>query len=345
MIWDPYWGGVDVKQGLAVYTDFRSVLDMLYLVSGYLMIPIYKLVEIVNALFHQNLSLGTQTSVLMAKLTEIVSKTPGLKEKAAALDNPFFKQAMLGYVDYLVIVAMAFYRGLEPVLEWVVDYSKNIIWNVLIELSFTKRKESTYQDALGKRAADLTKLKVEYKNLSKEANMLAKSVITDELTNVYNKRFFLEKIAHEFKVAKEKKNVLAFCMIDIDHFKKLNDTYGHLVGDKVLKAVAHVAKSSTPNGAFCCRFGGEEFTIIMPGKNMDQALQIISKIHQNLPLLRFEDNAELRTSASFGLCMADFSTPEAQALENFEAFIKIADDLLYTAKLNGRNRIETKLVN
>lgn len=336
MAWDPYWGGADLSQGLAVYRDWRPILDTLYMVTGYLMIPIYKVAEIVNAVFHLNYTYGMQTAALAEQLV----KTPGLQDKAAALQTPFAKQTFIGYIDYLVLPATIFYRILDPLVDKLADTIKNLIWNVLIEFSFTKRKEATYQEALGKRAADLTKLKVEYKNLSKEANMLAQSVITDELTKVYNKRFFIEKMTYEFKTAKEKKTILSLCMVDIDHFKKLNDNYGHLLGDKVLKAVAQVAKSCTPHGAFCCRFGGEEFAIIMPGKDLNAAHEIISKIHQSLPLLRFEDDPNLRTAASFGLCVADFTSDRAQELQTFEGLIKVSDDLLYKAKLNGRNRIE-----
>lgn len=340
MAWDPYWGGADLSQGLAVYRDWRSVLDSIYYITGFLMWPIYQLSGLVNALFHLDWAYGAQTSVLAEKLVMDIAKMPNMQDKAGVLETPMFRQSMLGYIDYLVVAGMIFYRVLDPLVDMVVDGAKNLVWNVLIEFSFTKRKEATYQEALGQRAADLTKLKVEYKNLSKEANMLAKSVITDELTKVYNKRFFLEKMTFEFKSAKDKKTVLSLCMVDIDHFKKLNDNYGHLIGDKVLKAVASVANSCTPKEAFCCRFGGEEFAIIMPGKNVEEARAIISKIHQSLPLLRFDDDPNLRTSASFGLCVADFSSPQAQALENFEGLIKVSDDLLYKAKLNGRNRIE-----
>lgn len=341
MVWDPYWGGVDLSQGLAVYRDWRPVLDRMYELSGYLMLPIYKLAELINALLHMNITFGVQTSVFAEQLAKTLSKMPGMQEKAALVtQSSTFKQSFLGYIDYLDMGGLFLYRTLDPLIDLAVDSFKNFFWDLLIEFSFTKRKEATYQEALGKRAADLTKLKVEYKNLSKEANMLAKSVITDELTKVYNKRFFIEKMTYEFKVAKEKKSILTLCMVDIDHFKKLNDNYGHLLGDKVLKAVAQVAKSCTPPGAFCCRFGGEEFAIIMPGKNLDDAMQIISKMHQSLPLLRFEDDPNLRTAASFGLCVADFSTPKAQQLETFEGLIKVSDDLLYKAKLNGRNRIE-----
>lgn len=341
MAWDPYWGGVSLDQGLPVYQDWRSAFDSLYLISGYLMWPVYKVYEWL-APFLPKVSWfpGMPTASILVHLSEMFAKTPSLADKVALLQNPMLKQTLSGYLDFLVIPGLIFYRLLNPLLEILFDFLKNLIWSVLIEFSFTKRKETRYQAALQQRAADLMKLNVEYKNLSKEASVLAHSVITDEMTKVYNKRFFIEKITFEFKTAKEKKHVLAVAMVDIDHFKKLNDTYGHLVGDKVLKAVAQVAKSATPADCFCCRFGGEEFALIMPGKSLAEATEIVSGIHHNLPRLRFDDDPNMRTSASFGICVVDFKLPQAQGLNTFEDLIKLADDQLYQAKLNGRNRIE-----
>lgn len=342
-LWDPLAGNVDLSQGMQPYRDWRVAIDGLYMVSGYLMWPVNTLYYdlIAKVLPPSDWFPGVYMSTVIDKVQTSLASIPALQQ---AINTPFAKQAFVGYMDYLVLIAGLFYWLLNPLLDLIIDTVKNTFWNLMIEMSFTKRKEGKYQEALEKRAADLMKLNVEYKNLSKEATILAKSVITDELTKVYNKRFFLEKIDYEFKTAKQKKSILAISMVDIDHFKKLNDTYGHLVGDKVLKSVAQVANGNTPSDCFCCRFGGEEFAIIMPGKNVEQALAIISKTHLSLPLLRFDNDAALRTSASFGMCVVDFNTPEGQALNNFEEFIKLADDELYRAKLNGRNRIECKAV-
>jgi diguanylate cyclase (GGDEF)-like protein len=346
MIWDPTWSGTSLASGLAVYRDWRVVLDWLYYLSGYLMMPLYLFYGFLAPMIPKfSWFPGIYTATLYNMLGQAVSKTPQMARLTQVLASPVLRQAMLGYVDWLVPLTVFFFRLLvSPIVDYIADFFRNVIWNVLIEFSFTKRKEPIYQEALEKRAADLIKLNVEYKNLSKEASILAESVITDELTKVYNKRFFLEKIAYEFKVAKSKKTLLSIAMVDIDNFKKLNDNYGHLLGDKVLQAVAQVAKRSTPSDCFCCRFGGEEFCIIMPGKNRDQALKIISMVHQNLPMLRFQEDAELRTSASFGVCVGDFQTASAQALQNYEDFLKLADDELYRAKLNGRNRIECHIL-
>ncbi|WP_373531697.1 GGDEF domain-containing protein [Vampirovibrio sp.] len=338
-LWDPLAGNLDVSQGMAPYRDWRFLIDGIYGISAYLMWP-------VNTLYYDLLANVVPPSdwfpgFYMANLLTLLQAMSATNPQAQQILNaPAVAQAMVGYLDYLVLFAALFYWLLSPLLDVTLDFLKNVVWNLLIEMSFTKRKEGRYQEALEKRAADLVKLNVEFKNLSKENNVLAQSVITDELTRVYNKRFFIEKITYEFNQAKAKKQVLAVAMIDIDHFKKLNDNYGHLMGDKVLKAVAQVAKGNTPNDCFCCRFGGEEFSIIMPGKTVEEAIRIIAKTHQSLPLLRFEDDNQLRTSASFGICVVDFKTPEGQALKSFEDLLKLADDELYKAKLNGRNRIE-----
>lgn len=338
-LWDPMSGNLELSQGMAPYRDWRPLIDALYNVSGYLMWPINTLYYdlFANIIVPGEWFPGLYMADLMAKLQAGYPEAPIIQ---GLLKTPATQQIMVGYLDWLVIVAGLFYALAAPLLDFLIDAARNAIWTLMIELSFTKRKEGRYQEALEKRAADLMKLNVEYKNLSKEANMLAQSVITDELTKVYNKRFFIEKITHEFKIAKEKKQVLAIAMVDIDHFKKLNDTYGHLVGDKVLKSVAQVANGNTPKDCFCCRFGGEEFSVIMPGKGVAEATSIIGQIHRSLPLLRFDDDSNLRTSASFGVCVVDFKTPEAQALNSYEEMLKLADDELYKAKLNGRNRIE-----
>jgi diguanylate cyclase (GGDEF)-like protein len=337
-IFDPVTSGLSLEQGLAFYRDWRPAFDWIYAISGYIMVPVYWLYGWIGPLIPQNNWFpGIYVGQLLQLVVQLSASQPAIQ---SAFQTPFIQQGLVGYIDWLVLIAVLFYRGLSPIMDGLYDFLKNLVWNLMIEFSFTKTKESKYREALEKKASDLMKLNVEYRNLSKEASMLAHSVITDELTKVYNKRFFINKITECFQSAKQGKTILAIAMVDIDHFKKLNDNYGHLLGDKVLQAVAHIAKRNTPGDCFCCRFGGEEFSIIMPGKTTEQAFQIASTIHRNLPLLRFEEDPELRVTASFGVCVADFRLDSAQTLNTFEDFIKLADDELYRAKLNGRNRIE-----
>lgn len=339
-IWDPAISQLPLEQGLGIYTHWRPAMDWLYYLSGFLTWPVETLYyTLVYPVVPQMAWFpGLYSATLLQQVQALAANQA---QVTAVLQSPAVQQAMVGYIDFLVVLSVLLYRVLNPLVDYVYDFLKNLIWNLLIEFSFTKRKEATYQDALEKRAADLVKLNVKYKNLSKEASMLAESVITDELTKVYNKRFFLEKMAHEFEQARGKKQCLALVMVDIDHFKKLNDTYGHLMGDKVLQSVAQVVKHMTPRDGFCCRFGGEEFAVILPGKSVEDTVAVASKMHGSLPLLRFQEDADLRTSASFGVCVVDFSQPSAQqAIQTPDDLVKLADDELYRAKLNGRNRYE-----
>jgi diguanylate cyclase (GGDEF)-like protein len=346
MLWDPHFSGTSLDQGLPIYRDWRNTLDWLYALTNYPMMPIWGLYGWFAPLIPKIPYFpGFYTITILQNLYKAaMSAESSVGWLKPVVQLPFLRQLMLGYGDLTVLIALAAYRLFEPLPDIIFNFFKNVIWNIIIEYSFTKRKEATYQNALGQRAADLVKLNVEYKNLSNEASILAVSVVTDELTKAYNKRFFIEKMTYEFKIAKEKKQILSVAMLDIDHFKKLNDTYGHLFGDKVLQAVAQVARKGTPKDSFCCRFGGEEFAIIMPGKSLAEAKEIVGEIHKSLPLLRFEDDMNLRTAASFGICWVNFACAEAQELQNFEGMLKLSDDELYRAKLNGRNRIEVKVI-
>jgi diguanylate cyclase (GGDEF)-like protein len=345
MLWDPYWSQAPLEQGLPIYRDWRMALDWLYWLTSILMTPIWGLYSWLAPMVPKIPYFpGFYTVTFLQEGLKLSGHTASMSWLKPLLQAPFLRQLMLGYVDWLVLIALIVYRLLSPLPGYLFNFCKNMVWNALIELSFTKRKEVTYQQALGQRAADLLKLNVEYKNLSNEASMLAVSVVTDELTKVYNKRFFIEKMTYEFKVAKEKKRLLSVAMLDIDHFKRLNDTYGHLFGDKVLQAVAQVARKGTPKDCFCCRFGGEEFALIMPGRSLEEATQIVNEVHRSLPLLRFDEDLTLRTSASFGLCHVNFSCAEAQNLQSFEEMLKLSDDELYRAKLNGRNRVEVRII-
>lgn len=337
-IGDPIMGENLPSSGYSLFTAWRGALDSLYLASGYLMLPAQLIFQLVKPLIPTVAWLPTLES---SRAIEMILAIPNAGGLRASLTAPEASRLFVGEFQWLVFIAVVFFKLLSPVLDWIIDFLKNIVWNVLIEFSFTKKKQAIYQEKLEKRAADLMKLKVEYKNLSKEASALAESVITDELTSLYNKRFFIQRVTDEFAEAKQKRDLFSIVMVDIDHFKKLNDTYGHLMGDKVLKLVALQVKNNTPKGCYACRFGGEEFAVIMPRKTPAEAMQIAQAIHEKIPQLRYEEDPNLVVTISMGLMSADFQKEEAQEqLQKFDDVIKLADDQLYHAKLNGRNRIE-----
>jgi len=145
--------------------------------------------------------------------------------------------------------------------------------------------------------------------------------LTDPLTGAYNRLFLEEKLESMFNVYYNK----AVAMLDIDYFKKINDTYGHQTGDSVLKAFVKTIQKSIRKTDFVIRYGGEEFIVFMPNTSKEEAKIVIYKIKKNLSPVK-------NISYTFSAGIADEG-------ETLAEMIKIADERLYKAKKEGRNRI------
>lgn len=173
-------------------------------------------------------------------------------------------------------------------------------------------------------AQDLEGKLIEYNNrLQKQAN-------TDTLTGLYNRRKALEYLEEMCK--KEYRNI-GFCIsiCDIDFFKKVNDTYGHEVGDKVLKQVAHKFTQKMHDCGFVARWGGEEFLLVFPECNGDDVYVKLENIRNEIKGMKIqEDNYEFNITMTFGLAEYDFQN-------NINAVIKEADNKLYMGKERGRD--------
>jgi diguanylate cyclase (GGDEF)-like protein len=160
----------------------------------------------------------------------------------------------------------------------------------------------------------------------------------DELTGLPNRRAFYEDFKNELVRCKRFNDTLSLAMLDIDHFKPVNDTYGHLQGDVVLKNVANVFSSSIRNKVdIIARYGGEEFVILLPRTSLKSARAVVGRLHkaiENHPIDILESDEKMHVTVSVGLvCLekgADYS------LDNI---INAADKALYEAKKSGRNRI------
>lgn len=157
----------------------------------------------------------------------------------------------------------------------------------------------------------------------------------DPLTGIYNRRFGLERLQQEFNRAVRAKDNLAVIMLDIDHFKVVNDTYGHLVGDRVLVAVSNVARNILRQEDTFIRYGGEEFCAILPGASAENTLEIAGRIRQKIEDMVIEDG-EQKISVSISAGIAVFPI---QSADNEMALLDLADKRLYRAKQEGRNRV------
>jgi len=158
--------------------------------------------------------------------------------------------------------------------------------------------------------------------------------ILDSLTKIYNRRHFMFRYKAEFQRAAKFKLNLAFLMIDIDHFKKINDTYGHLVGDAVLREVAIIIRENLREIDFLARFGGEEFSVILPETDKASAIMAAERISTKVSrerIMVFDET--LSVNISVGVATFPQNTLHSDVL------LEVADKALYKAKFSGRNRV------
>jgi diguanylate cyclase (GGDEF)-like protein len=159
--------------------------------------------------------------------------------------------------------------------------------------------------------------------------------IYDTLTGLYNRRYFDEKFGTEAQQAFVNKTSLSLVLIDIDHFKKVNDTFGHPEGDKILRGVASLLKNSVRKKDTVARYGGEEFILVLPEANLEAASMIAERIRKLVENTSFDiGNAHLNATISLGI--SSFPSHRARSKEEL---LKMADLALYRAKGEGRNRV------
>jgi len=187
-------------------------------------------------------------------------------------------------------------------------------------------KHSIYNMALS--------LKSAFEELEKKKSELEQLAYYDPLTGLPNRRFFFDHASLILESSKRYGNPLSLLIIDIDHFKKINDTYGHEAGDLVLKSFADILKKTIRQSDLPARLGGEEFVLLMPNTTLQQGKVVAERIRVSFQnsLIVYEEK-EIRATLSGGL--ASFKS----GIENVDDLIRMADEALYKAKELGRNRI------
>ena len=157
--------------------------------------------------------------------------------------------------------------------------------------------------------------------------------IIDGLTQAYNKRYFIEQLERELARAGRNRRPLSLLLFDIDHFKQINDTHGHLTGDHVLREMAARVRRRVRKDEIFARYGGEEFAVVLPEATREQALSIAETLRQIVERDPFEfEHERIAVTISVGVATVNEEVPAP-------AFIKSADDCLYRAKREGRNRV------
>ena len=207
---------------------------------------------------------------------------------------------------YLLILTMDAYRRAATLIE-------------------VRRELRQSQQALQQRLTEIEKLQGQ---LSEQANR-------DSLTDLYNRRFLDASLQRELTGAARANQALSLLLLDIDHFKAINDGFGHSAGDEVLRKTGQLLLSLSRKSDLCCRYGGEEFLLLMPQTSLAQAQAHAEKIRNAMQMQRVR-YAEHEISATISIGVASFPGAAMSA----DALINGADHALYKAKRGGRNRVE-----
>lgn len=175
----------------------------------------------------------------------------------------------------------------------------------------------------------------EVTKVMEERRAFERRATRDELTGLRNRYGFNREVVERMIESLEKGRSLSLILADLDHFKSINDRYGHLVGDEALTDFAHFLRREAPDESTVARWGGEEFVVLLPGKSIEEALEIAERIRQKMHTERF---------ASPGLSMtASFGVARQHSLEETPTtLLKRADSALYRAKESGRDRVATE---
>lgn len=196
----------------------------------------------------------------------------------------------------------------------------------------TQRAEYTKEiRAINKKLEDTIKEKTQLHEdlvaLNKELKRYAER---DWLTSLYNRRLFMDKLTDIYEAFQQNKKLFSICILDIDHFKQVNDQYGHFVGDQVLVGIAEEMKQFFGPDCTLGRFGGEEFTILLPGYNQFEAFDITDSFREQIKRKTWHD-----VSITISLGVSTMSH-----LRTIDDMIVGADNALYKAKNKGRDRVE-----
>ena len=190
------------------------------------------------------------------------------------------------------------------------------------------------KDALEARAGELNRATEDLKSLNEKLGQLS---ITDGLTEIYNHRHFQDRLNEEVeRLNRQKDGVLSLLLLDIDDFKRFNDTYGHQCGDLVLKQLAMLLKNSIRTIDILARYGGEEFAIILPNANTEQAVIAAERICQNIRSTPFSFGSGTTVKVTVSIGVGTIVSAQADKSE----LVRRADSAMYAAKAKWKDRVE-----
>ena len=309
----------------------KSTLDLL--AEGVVLIDAKDNIVLANLTFADKL--GVDPSVLIGKpLSALRWRSPGSNDAIEKLPWTTAIKDGTAQTDFPVSLmleednVLVFASNSSPIL----DSNLNLRGAMA-----TFNDETALQEANGVLLEMMDKLRKSQDEVNKQNTELMRLATRDPMTNCLNRRSFFERMEKAFTLAQSENNAMACVMVDIDFFKKINDDHGHGIGDKVLKMVAKLLDSKFGNKDSICRYGGEEFCVLMPGTGLDKAIEVAQEVRatiESYATMGIETDGELIVTASLGVSALE------QGASTPGVLVDQADLGLYQAKEQGRNRVE-----
>jgi diguanylate cyclase len=277
-------------------------------------------------------------------LKEVIFKQGMLKHSLTEAKNSF-KHMIATFVDrlgHMTDSSGSYHEKIGNYAEQLSETEDILQINVLLENlmkdTHTMQGEIVRsREALLQQRENVDSSQEKIRKLQEELSQLSEAVRIDQLTGVFNRRGLDEAMVKEISRAQRGGNLLSVAFLDIDNFKKLNDTYGHNVGDTALQHLAKVMQATVRPTDVVSRLGGEEFVILLPDTDIDQAVNTVKRLQRALTKQFFMNNNE-RLLITFSAGVALLKNDETEA-----SVLKRADQAMYLAKKTGKNRVMTEI--
>jgi diguanylate cyclase (GGDEF)-like protein len=299
------WVKSDMKTSDLLQEMTSKQYESVVIVENFKPIGIFTTKDIIR-MIKNNQNLELSVSLYMSSPVDTISKNCSVKEALEFIKEKHYKRVVV--VDE------------EGKMSGIITQKE------LISLSYSR-----WAMLIKEHHEELTQINASLLNKSKKYEEMAS---TDSLTGLYNRGKFLEVYLSSYKTMQERGNSMSFILVDIDYFKKVNDTYGHNVGDEVLVLIAHELQKTLRNIDIVCRWGGEEFVVLLPATEVENAAALAEKLRAHIESLVLQKVE--RVTASFGVT-------KIYVEDDIKSVVERADKALYDAKKSGRNMVKVLL--
>ena len=335
--------------------DGSAILNWYGPAGTHTYIPMYQLIKAINGekteldydFSNKIIYFGTTAASLFDIKTVPTGKIyPGVEVQATyvnnIIDNNFIKKVDRGYTIALsillaLLIASVVTRVSSAFAASMMSLSTYLIY--LLIAYYAMRFENLWLEVIYPLIFSIVAFTcayiIKYLIKSRDFEQQYKLATTDGLTELYNHRYFQEQMRMQVEQSKRYNNNFSLIIIDIDFFKKFNDTFGHQSGDAVLRQVAQTLKRNVRATDIVCRYGGEEMSIILPNTSKDEAQSTAEKICQRVASRKFKLAQDKETNVTISLGVSTFPNDGDTASKVIDA----ADKRLYNAKHNGRNQV------